>query len=71
MDLMNGLKEDCVLNRIRTIRSYDTSAIKDTKTLNEWRKQKEAVALKKKEKKMTKEQAENMDNFLKQINYRG
>lgn len=71
MDLMNGLKEDCVLNRIRTIRNYDTSGIKDTKTLNEWRKQKEAVALKKKEKKMTKEQAENMDNFLKQINYRG
>ena len=71
MALMNGLKEDCVLNRIRTIRSYDTSGIKDTKTLNEWRKQKEAVALKKKEKEMTKEQRDNMENFLKQINYRG
>ncbi len=71
MALMNGLKEDCVLNRIRTIRSYDTSGIKDTKTLNEWRKQKEAVALKKKEKEMTKEQRNNMENFLKQINFRG
>lgn len=71
MALMNGLKDDCVLNRIRTIRSYDTSGIKDTKTLNEWKKQKEAVALKKKEKEMTKEQIDNMENFLKQINYRG
>lgn len=68
-DLMNGLKEDCVLNRIRFIRSYDTSDIKDQKILREWNKQKQAVALKKKEPKMTKEQEESMNRFLEQINY--
>lgn len=68
-DLMNGLKEDCVLNRIRYIRSYDISDIKDQKTLQMWKKQKESVALKKKEPKMTKEQEESMNRFLEQINY--
>ena len=70
MDLMNGLKEDCVLNRVRSIRTYDTSGIKDTKLLNEWQKQKRAVALKGKEKEPTEEERENMENFLAAINYR-
>lgn len=64
-DLLNGLTENCVLNRIRYIRSYDISDIKDRKTLEMWRKQKQSVALKKKEKKMTKEQEESMNRFLK------
>ena len=68
-DLMNGLTENCVLNRVRYIRSYDTSDIKDQKTLRMWKKQKDSVALKKKEPKMTKEQEESMNRFLEQINY--
>lgn len=70
-DLMNGLTENCVLNRVRYIRSYDTSDIKDQKTLRMWKKQKDSVALKKKEPKMTKEQEESMNRFLEQINYKG
>lgn len=69
-DLMNGLKEDCVLNRIRYIRSYDISDIKDQKTIKEWIKQKQAVALKKKEPKMTKEQEESYNRFMEQLNYK-
>lgn len=70
MDLMNGLKEDCVLNRVRNIRNYDTSGIKDPKLINEWQKQKRAVALKKKLKEPTKEEKQNMENFLASINYK-
>ncbi len=70
MDLMNGLKEDCVLNRVRSIRNFDTSGIKDQKLLNEWQKQKKAVALKGKIKEPTAKEKENMENFLSAINYR-
>lgn len=70
-DLMNGLTENCVLNRVRYIRSYDTSDIKDQKTLRMWKKQKQSVALKEKEPNMTKEQEESMNRFLEQINYKG
>lgn len=66
--LMNGLKEDCVLNRVREIRNFDTSDIKDPKTLTQIRKQKESVALKKNEPQMTEEQMRNYDNFMKQMN---
>lgn len=70
MDLMNGLKEDCVLNRVRNIRNYDTSGIKDTKLLNEWQKQKRAVALKDKQREPTDKEKQNMEDFLSAINYR-
>lgn len=70
IDLMNGLKEDCVLNRVRNIRTYDTSDIKDTKLLNEWNKQKMAVALKGNEREPTEEEKKNMENFLEAIHYR-
>ena len=56
MDLINGLKEDCVLNRVREIRNYDLSQIKDPKARAQILKQKEAVALKRKEPEMTEEQ---------------
>lgn len=71
MDLMCGLKEDCVLNRVRNIRAYDTSGIKDTKALSEWEKHKRAVALKKERTEPTFEERQNMENFLKAINYKG
>jgi len=70
IDLMNGLKEDCVLNRVRNIRNYDTSGIKDTKTLNEWQKSKMAVALKGKVREPTEQERKNMEDFLAAINYR-
>lgn len=70
MDLMNGLKPDCVLNRVREIRNYDTSGIKDAKTLSQLNKQKQAVALKRKEVTLTDEEQQNVDNFLKAINYK-
>jgi len=68
--LMNGLKEDCVLNRVREIRNYDTSQIKDPKTLSQIRKQKQSVALKRKEEEMTDEQIANYENFMKQMGMR-
>ena len=68
--LMNGLKEDCVLNRVREIRNYDTSNIKDNKTLMQIMKQKEAVALKKKKPKMTKEQEESFEHFIELMNWK-
>lgn len=70
VDLMNGLKEDCVLNRVREIRNYDTSNIKDAKTLTQIMKQKEAVALKKKEQEMTEEQKKSYEKFMKQMGMR-
>lgn len=70
IDLMNGLKEDCVLNRVRNIRTYDTSGIKDPKLQREWQKQKRAVALKGNERTPTDEEQQNMEQFLSAINYR-
>ena len=70
--LLNGLKQDCVLNRVREIRNFDTSQIKDAKTLTQIMKQKEAVALKKEktETSMTEEQEKSCDEFWKQIETR-
>jgi len=70
IDLLTGLKEDCVLNRIREIRIYDTSHIKDPKTLAKIRKAQASVALKKKEPEMTEEQIKNYENFMKQMGMR-
>lgn len=70
ISLMNGLKEDCVLNRVREIRNYDISQIKDPKTLTQIRKQKEAVALKKNEPQMTEEQIKNYEKFMEQMGMR-
>ena len=67
MDLINGLKEDCVLNRVREIRNYDLSQIKDPKARAQILKQKEAVALKKKEPEMTEEQIKSRDRFYEQL----
>lgn len=68
MKLMNGLSNSefgncCVLNRVRNLRNYDVSQIKDSKEKQKIIKAKEAVALKKnkKEKHITKEQEESMN----------
>lgn len=44
--LLNGLTEHCVLNRIRDIRNYDLSDIKDSKTKAKIREAQHNVALK-------------------------
>lgn len=70
--LMNGLSNSefgncCVLNRIRNLRNYDVSKIKDSKERQKMIKAKESVALKKykKENHLTKEQEESMERLNK------
>ena len=65
--LINGLSNSelgncCVLNRIRNLRNFDVSQIKDNKERQKIAKAKEQVALKKykKENNLTKEQEESM-----------
>lgn len=67
INLMNGLSNSelgncCVLNRIRNLRNFDLSQIKDSKERQKIAKAKEQVALKKykKENNLTKEQEESM-----------
>ncbi len=69
-NLMNGLSNSelgncCVLNRIRNLRNYDVSQIKDAKERQKIAKAKEQFALKKykKENHLTKEQEESMERL--------
>jgi hypothetical protein len=48
-DLLCGLTEKCILSRIRFVRDFDISQIKDSKEREKWIKQKEQVALKEEE----------------------
>ena len=68
--LINGLSNSelgncCVLNRIRNLRNFDVSQIKDSKERQKIAKAKEQVALKKykKENHLTKEQEESMERL--------
>lgn len=45
-DLLCGLTEKCILNRVRFVRDFDISQIKDSRERERWIKQKEQVALK-------------------------
>ena len=74
--LMNGLSNSeigncCVLNRIRNLRNYDLSQIKDSKERQKIAKAKEQVALKKykKENNLTKEQEESMERLNKILGF--
>jgi hypothetical protein len=69
-NLINGLSNSeigncCILNRVRNLRTYDTSQIKDIKEKQKIEKAKQRVALKKKEKPLTKEQQESIARFNK------
>lgn len=57
----------CVLNRVRNLRTYDTSQIKDRKTRERIEKSKKQVALKKKEKEKTEEEKKLDNLFEKQL----
>lgn len=72
--LMNGLSNSemgncCVLNRIRNLRNYDTSQIKDQKEKTKIEKAKEQVALKKQKVKreLTNEQQNNINAFYETL----
>lgn len=64
-NLLNGLTEECILSRVRFIRNYDISQIKDSKEKQRWQEQKELVALEKTKKELSKEEKENVEMFLK------
>ena len=70
--LINGLSNSelgncCVLNRVRNLRNYDVSEIKDAKEREKILKAKESVALKKykKENNLTEEQEKSMEELNK------
>ena len=72
--LMNGLSNSemgncCVLNRIRNLRNYDTSQIKDQKERTKIEKAKGQVALKKQKAKreLTNEQQNNINAFYETL----
>lgn len=73
--LINGLSNSelgncCVLNRVRNLRNYDISQIKDQKEKQKIIKAKKQVALKNhKKKKITDEQLNNAKEFYKALGY--
>lgn len=70
-DFFNDLKnlsnselgDCCVLNRVRNLRNFDTRQIKDSKERERIEKAKEIVSLKKKNKKISKEQEQSMNEL--------
>jgi hypothetical protein len=75
MDLMNGLSNSelgncCILNRVRNLRNYDTKDIKDTKEKQRIEEAKKSVALKKNQKKATKEQIKSAEILLDKLGLR-
>ena len=76
MNLINGLSNSdmgncCILNRIRNLRNYNVSEIKDSKERQKIAKAKDMVALKKykKENHLTKEQEESMERLNKILGF--
>ena len=78
MDLMDGLSNSelgncCVLNRIRNLRNFDVSQIKDAKEKDKIIKAKSQVALKRKQKdievELTEEQQRSVDEFYKALGF--
>ena len=66
-NLLCGLSEKCVLNRVRFVRNFDISQIKDSKERQKWIEQKEQVALKKKERQKTSEEKRLDELFEEQL----
>lgn len=70
INLMNGLSNSelgncCILNNIRNLRNMNPSDIKDEKQRRKIQEAQKMVALKKPEKKFTKEQQASIDKFNK------
>ena len=75
MDLMNGLSNSelgscCILNRIRNLRNFDLSQIKDPKEKEKIRKAQKQVALKTKIEKHTQAQRDSVNALLEQLGIR-
>lgn len=62
MDLLNGLSSECILSRVRDIRTMDLSVYKDPKTRERLLKARQQVALKVNHK-TTKEEQQHLDKF--------
>lgn len=71
-NLSNNEFNCCILSRIRNLRNYDTSKIKDQKERKKIEEAKERVVLKKKhkQKSYTDEELNNMEEFYKQMERR-
>lgn len=65
-NLLCGLSDKCILNRVRFIRNFDTNQIKDSNEREKWIKQKEKLALKVQETK-TAEEKRLDDLFERQL----
>ena len=63
-DLLNGLTENAVLSRVRYIRNYDVSGMKDGKEKQRIIKQKQALALKRNRRQATDKQKASHDAFM-------
>lgn len=66
-DLLCGLTEDSILNRVRFVRDFDVSQIKDRKEKEKWIKQKQQVALKQEKREKTSEEKRLDELFEKQL----
>lgn len=63
VELLEGLTESCSLNRVRDLRNYELSDIKDSKERRKIEKAQKQVALKQNPKEITEEQQKNVDTF--------
>lgn len=75
-NLMNGLSNSemgncCVLNRIRNLRNYDPSEIKDNKEREKIIKAKKSVELKRNQPKLTKEQEKSVEYIYETLIKKG
>ena len=72
IELIEGLTENCALNRVREIRNYDLSEEKDTKRRRRIEEAKRALALKENtshaKKQHTDDELKNMEDFYKLMN---
>jgi len=63
-NLLQGLTDDCILNRVRDIRNYDISSVKDVKSREKVIRAKQSVAL---PNQITEEEENILDDFYSQI----
>lgn len=73
---LNGLSNSefgncCILNRVRNLRNYDVSKIKDSKQRTNIIEAQKMVALEKEELTLTQQQKESIERFYKDIGYNG
>lgn len=62
---LNGLTENCLLNRVRELRDYDLNKVKDPKEKKKLEKAKKRFSLKEEEVPLTDEQRKSVDNFYR------